>query len=188
MCTMRFKKLIVGVAVLVAPAFALAQSAEQLIQKYTPLVGTAANAKALVTGLRNGTQVVMYMEVSAPPPPPPPPPLFGAPLPPPPVVAVTTQLIAVKCTPPEQVKMGFGNVDNALTLAQGSLENHKIVTGTPQPDQRAVTPADVCIALVGGTVTTRSGASISLPGVLVLRSQGLGWGEIANHPQVNVNL
>lgn len=188
MFTMRMKKLIVGVAVLAAPVFAMAQSAEQLIQKYTPLAGNEANAKALVNGLRDGTEVVMYMEQAAPPPPPPPPLLFfGAPLPPvSQVVTVgTTELVPVKCTPPTG-KMGFGNVDNALTLAQGSLKNLKIVTGEPQLGERKATPEDVCLILVGGDVTTPGGAKIKVPGILELRYLGNGWGEIAQQLELKL--
>jgi len=184
---MRLKKLIVGVAVLAAPAFAMAQSAEQLIEKYTPLVVTAANAKALVNGLRNGTEVVMLMEVSAPPPPPPPPPLFGLPFfaPTPMTVSVAATFVEVKFTP-RTGKMGFGNVDNALTLAQGSLKNLNIVTGEPQPTERKVTPEDVKAVLMGGDVKTPQSTLINLPGILELRYQGSGWGEIAK--QVGTDL
>lgn len=177
---MRLKKLIVGVAVLAAPAFAMAQSAEQLIEKYTPLVVTAANATALVNGLRNGTEVVMLMEVSAPPPPPPPPPLFGLPFfaPTPMTVSVAATFVEVKFTP-RTGKMGFGNVDNALTLAQGSLKNLDIVTGTPNTYERKVTPEDVKFALMGGEVKTPRDTLILLPGILELRYLGNGWGEIA---------
>jgi hypothetical protein len=174
MIVTRIKKLVVGVAVLAAPAFAMAQSAEQLIQKYTPLAGSEANATALVNGLRDGTEVVMVIEPVAPPPPPP---LlgFGFPPPPPPPPPAPTE---VRCVPPTG-KMGFGNVDNALTLGQGSLANANIVTGNVQSFQRPVTPQDVCTVLVGGEVTTPQGTKINLPGILLLRSQDNGWGQIA---------
>lgn len=186
MLTMRMKKLILGVTVLAAPVVAMAQSAEQLIRKYTPLVVTAANAEALVNALRDGTEVVMYMEKAAPPPPPPPPPLFGAPLPPPAPMLTLTELVEVKCTP-RTGKMGFGNVDNALTLAQASLTNLKIVTGEPQFGERKVTPEDVCFVLVGGDVTPPAGPpKITVPGILELRYQGHGWGEIAQQLELKL--
>src|SRR5574340_354161 len=107
--TTRFKKLLVGVAVLAAPLYAAAQSAEQLIQKYTPLVGQGLsatdaqkNATALVNGLRDGTQITMLLPASTTsspsllPPPPgpgllPPPPGPGA-LPPPPPSSGPTEV------------------------------------------------------------------------------------------------
>jgi hypothetical protein len=177
---MRIKKLIVGVTVLAAPAFAMAQSAEQLIAKYAALAQNCeANAKSLVNGLRAGSGTTVKLHVVCPsttttstsgpfllkpglavPP---------IPLPP------------VEFNPPTE-KMGFGNVDNALTLAQGSLANLKIV---------GVSAANLRAVLLGGEaypLTTPSGARIVVPGILTLRAQGLGWGEIARHPQVDAKL
>lgn len=214
--TMRFKKLLVGVAVLAAPVYAAAQSADQLIQKYTPLVvkstcaATANNAKALVEGLRDGTAIVMKMEVTPPPPPPPPaPPPFFAPPPPPPPGAMldTTSTIGMAsiddsastgststCTTedvsflPPTGKMGLGNVDNALTLAQGMLKNINIVPGTASGnEQRNANPADVKAALMGGDVKTPQSTTITLPGILQLRYQGNGWGEIAQQVGAKLN-
>jgi hypothetical protein len=206
--TMRVKKVIVGVAVLAAPVSVMAQSAEQLIQKYAPLVvsascdATADNAKALVDGLRDGTKVVMYMEVAAPPPPPPPAffPGFGVML----DTTSTSKVASIDdsastggttCTTqevsfePPTGKMGLGNVDNALTLAQGMLKNINIVAGTASGnEQRNATPADVKAALIGEEVTTPQGTQIVVPGILTLRSQGWGWGEISNHPEVGAKL
>ena len=187
MLTMRIKKLIVGVTVLAAPAFAMAQSPEQLIQKYTALVGkNVANATALVNGLRDGTIVTMTSFAPATEP------LCqhvqsGGTVP---VVGfgIVPVGFTVEFTPPTG-NMGYGNVDNALTLVQGSLANVDIVTTVVDATkQRAVTPADVCVALVGGNVTPMAGASITLPGILKLRSEGWGWGEISKHPQVGAKL
>lgn len=215
--TMRFKKLIVGVAVLAAPVYAAAQSADQLIQKYTPLVvksscaATTDNAKALVQGLRDGTEVVMKMEVVAPPPPPSPaPPPFFAPPPPPPPGAMldttpttttasiddsaSTGSTATACVTedvkftPRTGRMGLGNVDNALTLARGMLKNVNIVPGTANSsEQRNATPAEVKAALMGGDVTTPQSTKITLPGILELRYRGNGWGEIAQQVGVSLN-
>lgn len=196
MLTMRIKKLIVGVTVLAAPAFAMAQSADQLIQKYTPLVGNGlaaaqaqSNAQALVNGLRDGTKITMLVPATSGnatsllPPPPPGPGLLPPPPPPPP-----SGPTEVSCQP-QTGKMGFGNVDNALTLVQGSLANLDIVVAvTDTTKERPATAADVCAALVGGDVTPKAGAPITLPGILKLRSEGLGWGEISKHPLVGTKL
>jgi hypothetical protein len=196
---MRIKKLIVGVTVLAAPAFAMAQSAEQLIQKYTPLVGqnvSAAdaqkNANALVDGLRDGTKVTMKSSV-APTEPLCKPATAGGIVPPPVtgfgIVPVPVPVGGTVEFTPQTGKMGYGNVDNALTLAQGSLANFDIVTTVVDATkQRAVTASDVCVALVGGVVTTKAGTQQQLPGILKLRSEGWGWGEISKHPQVGAKL
>jgi hypothetical protein len=67
-------------------------------------------------------------------------------------------------------KMGWGNVDIALSLAKATLADHGI--RNPSPEQ-------IKAALNGGTVTTKSGAQVTLPGVLKLRASGMGWGRIA---------
>lgn len=72
---------------------------------------------------------------------------------------------------PATGKMGWGNVDNALALAKASLAERGI---------RNPTPEQIKAALNGGTITTKSGQRLSLPGVLKLRANGMGWGEIAH--------
>lgn len=70
--------------------------------------------------------------------------------------------------------MGWGNVTRALTLAQRELA----ALGVTQP-----TPEQLKVALMGGTITTVNGSTVqtvTLPGVLRLRSQGMGWGQIAH--------
>jgi hypothetical protein len=69
--------------------------------------------------------------------------------------------------------MGYGNVDTALSLAQGTLATHGIQK--PSPEQ-------IEAALNGGTITTKTGETIALKGVLQQRASGMGWGQIA---QVN---
>lgn len=109
------------------PAATSAVPANKLIEKYTPLAGSEQNAKSLVTGLRDGTQVTL----SSP--------------------SGTTSF-----NPPTG-KMGYGNVNIALALAERQLSN----TANP-------TPADLQNALTN-----------SENGVLTLRAKGMGWGEIA---------
>ncbi|MGH8739894.1 MAG: hypothetical protein ACREUN_03220 [Burkholderiales bacterium] len=72
-------------------------------------------------------------------------------------------------TPPTR-KLGHGNVDIALSLAKASLAENGV---------RDPTPEQIRAALNGGTITTRSGERVVLPGVLELRASGLGWGRIA---------
>lgn len=79
----------------------------------------------------------------------------------------TTQSITF--TPPTK-PMGYGNITRALTLASRELAAAGIKNPTPQQLQTA---------LMGGTITTAQG-SVTMPGVLQLRSQGMGWGQIAH--------
>jgi hypothetical protein len=76
--------------------------------------------------------------------------------------------------------MGYGNVTISLALARQQLANQGITQPTPQQIQAALT---------GGTVTTGSGATartVELPGVLTLRSSGMGWGTIAKAQGMNL--
>lgn len=72
-------------------------------------------------------------------------------------------------TPPTG-KMGYGNVYTSLALAKQQLANAGITEPTAQQLEAA---------LVGGTVTSPSGQTTTLTGVLELRAQGMGWGQIA---------
>lgn len=62
---------------------------------------------------------------------------------------------------PPTAKMGYGNVDTALALAQKNLAQQ----GISQP-----TAEQLHAALIGTTAQ---------PGVLQMRADGLGWGQIA---------
>jgi len=76
---------------------------------------------------------------------------------------------SITFTPPTR-PMGYGNITRALTLASRELAAAGIRNPTPQQLQSALT---------GGTVTTAQG-TVTMPGVLQLRSQGMGWGQIAH--------
>ena len=67
-------------------------------------------------------------------------------------------------------KMGIGNVRIALSLAEASLRQQGITDPTP---------AQIEAALNGGSVTTPSGKTVQLSGVLQMRSDGKGWGQVA---------
>jgi hypothetical protein len=76
-------------------------------------------------------------------------------------------------TPPTR-PMGYGNVTRAMDLAQRQLA----AAGITEP-----TPTDIKIAMMGGTITRTEGAATTtttFDGVLTLRSQGMGWGQIAH--------
>ena len=105
------------------PFAAQPQSESQLVRKYETLAGSAANAKILVNGLRDGSDF---------------------------------KIGATSFDPPTG-KMGYGNVDAALALAEKTLP--------PNP-----TPEQLQAALIG---------TADKPGVLALRAEGQGWGQIA---------
>ena len=108
------------------PLAARAQSETQLVDKYTTFAGSDANAKSLVTGLHDGREVKL-----------------------------TSGSTTTSFTPPTG-KMGNGNVNIALALADASLKQQGITN--PTPDQLKTT----------------------LSGILQQRADGKGWGQIAN--------
>jgi hypothetical protein len=89
-------------AVLILAAPALAQNAQQLVERYSDLAGSPANAKALVTGLRDSSSITL-----------------------------TSGGTNTTIDPPTQ-KMGFGNIDNALALTEASLQKQGITDPTPE--------------------------------------------------------
>lgn len=105
---------------------AVAQNADTLVQRYTEFARSKENAHALVTGLRDSTPVTLSGGNS------------------------TTTIH------PPTGKMGYGNVDNALALAEASLQKQGITN--PNAEQ----------------------LKTSLLAVLQMRADGRGWGEIAN--------
>jgi hypothetical protein len=69
--------------------------------------------------------------------------------------------------------MGHGNVYISLALAKQQLGAAGITEPTPQQLQAALT---------GGTITTGTGPSATtttMDGILTMRSQNMGWGQIA---------
>jgi hypothetical protein len=120
-----------GAALLALPGIALSQSEQQLIERYTDLAGSKENATSLVTGLRDGKEFTLTEGTST--------------------VTFT----------PKTGKMGYGNIDNALALAQASLGEDS-------------TPTELKSVLTGGTVD-----NVTYDGILNMRASGMGWGVIA---------
>jgi len=71
-------------------------------------------------------------------------------------------------TPPTK-PMGYGNVSTSLTLAKYQLAQQGITEPTPE---------QLATALNGGTITV-DGKSMDYQGVLQMRADGMGWGQIA---------
>jgi len=109
---------------IVGADIASAQSREQLVEKYTPLAGSEANAKTLVSGLRDGSDFTLN---------------------------------GVKFDTPTK-KMGNGEINIALSIAE-----KKLGMSTPTAQQLQA-------ALIGDA---------RQPGVLAMRAEGKGWGQVA---------
>jgi hypothetical protein len=122
---------LIAIVLAALPLLASAQT-DRLVQAYTDLAGSETNARSLVTGLRDGTEVKLGSGTT------------------------TTSF-----TPPTG-KMGYGEVDISLGLAEKLLAQQ----GFTDPSA-----AQVKTALIGDT---------QHPGILQLRADGQGWGQIAN--------
>jgi len=181
---MKARAAILAVAIATgAPVLAVAQTASDLNNQVTTMNNTTANqgqanvinkissdfssflgadSKAVVTGLRNGTPIALTSTTTTPSTTP------GAA----PVTTTSTTMI----TPPTG-HMGFGNVYISLALAKQQLST----MGITQP-----TPEQLNAALTGGTITQTTGTgataattTTNLQGILTMRSQNMGWGQIA---------
>jgi len=140
-----------------------------------------SDSKAVVTGLRYGTPIKLTTTTTTGSTPITPPPTSTTPGTTTPPVTTTTTVIN-----PPTGKMGFGNVYISLALAKQQLGQ----MGITQP-----TPEQLKAALMGGTITTGTGTGTTtgtgtatgttmtkteLPGILTMRSQNMGWGQIAH--------
>jgi hypothetical protein len=135
------RMLLIGSALLGASFAVWPQSPERLSARYTALAGSETNAKSLVAGLRDGTDVKL------------------------------TSGAATTTIDPPTGKMGYGNVNIALALAEANLKEQGITQPTAEQLQAA---------LNGGTITSSSGKTVQMSGVLQMRASGKGWGEIAH--------
>jgi hypothetical protein len=126
---MRTKLLVLLTAASLCAPLALADESvpqDRLVKRYAPLAGSEANAKALVTGLRDGSDIKLTS-------------------------GSTTTTID-----PATGKMGWGNVNHALALAEASLREKGVANPTPEQ------------------------LKTELSSILSERAGGKGWGEIAH--------
>jgi hypothetical protein len=161
------------------PVFAYAQTATDLNSQVTTMNNTTASqgqtnvtnkisgdfktflgsdSPAVVTGLRNGTPIMLTSTTPSSTP-------GGLP------VSTTTVI-----TPPTG-HMGFGNVYISLALAKQQLSTLGITQPTPEQLQAALTGGT--ITQTTGTGATATTTTTNLQGVLTMRSQNMGWGQIA---------
>jgi len=123
--------------------------ATKIAGSFTNLAGSQDNALSLVRSLRDGTEATLTTTTAG----------TGT------VPGTTT---TTSFTPPTG-KMGWGNVFNSLALAQDSLARLGITNPTNEQLQAA---------LMGGDVTV-NGKTTTLKGILQMRADGMGWGQIA---------
>lgn len=126
------------------------QESTRLSGEFTAFAGSDANAEALVTGLRDGTEIMLDDTTTNP---------------------VGTTATGETTFQPATGKLGYGNVKIALSLAEASL----VQAGISDP-----TAEEIAAALNGGTLTLADGTTVELDGVLAARADGEGWGQIAN--------
>ncbi|MEX0960084.1 MAG: hypothetical protein WDZ63_12420 [Burkholderiales bacterium] len=75
--------------------------------------------------------------------------------------------------------MGYGEVHISLSLAEALLRDAGITDPTPE---------QIAAVLNGGDVLAADGTIITYEGILVQRSDGQGWGQIARNAGVNLGL
>jgi hypothetical protein len=132
----------------------------KLVSTYSTFAGSDANSKALVDGLRNGTSITLKSSGTGGT-------TTGGTTG---TTGGTTSTTSGSVTfTPKTSKLGFGNVNIALALAQAELTKMGITNPTP---------AQIEAALNGGTITTATG-STKVTGILAQRADGKGWGQIA---------
>jgi hypothetical protein len=165
------------------PVLALAQTASDVNSQVTAMNSATANqgqtnvinkisgdfnsflgsdSTAVVTGLRNGTPITLTSTTTTPSSTP-----GGLP------VTTTTNTVI---TPPTG-QMGFGNVYISLALAKQQLSTLGITQPTPEQLQAALTGG--AITQTTGTGATATTTTTNLQGILTMRSQNMGWGQIA---------
>lgn len=129
---------------------------------FSSFLGT--DSKAVVTGLRNGTPITLTSTTTT----------AGATAASPAVTTTNTTLIN-----PPTGKMGFGNVFISLALAKQQLNTLGITQPTPAQLQAALTGGPITLNTGTTTTGTAMTSTSNLDGILTMRSQHMGWGQIA---------
>ena len=120
-------------------------AADKLSSRFEILAGSHQNAQNLVAGLRNA-QLVKLVDKAA--------------------TGSAAEITFVPPTPP----MGYGDIRQALTLAQAQLVAKHIASPTPE-HLKAV--------LAGGQLPNASGDITRVIGILPLHKHGMSWDAIA---------
>ncbi len=129
--------------------------AGKIAANFSTLAGSDANSLALVNALRTGTNATLTYTT-------------------PPATPGGTPTTTIATYDPPTGKMGWGNVKIALALAQDSLARLGITNPTADQLQAALNGGSVTVKNPDGTTTTTT-----LKGILQMRADGMGWGQIA---------
>ncbi len=133
---------------------------DKISASFDTFAGSSDNAIALVVGLHDGSDVSLSTTD--------------------PVTTTTTVTTFTPATGP----MGYGNVYIALGLAEASLEKAGVTSPTATDIEAALNGGTVTVVVTGDTGDTTT--TVDLAGVLALRADGMGWGQIAH--QIGVKL
>ena len=137
-----------------------ATSINKVSSEFSSFLGD--DVTAVVTGLRNGTPITLTTTDPSSTP------TDSS------VTTAGTPLTTTTTINPPTGKMGLGNVRISLALAKVQLSHYNI--DQPTSDQLSA-------ALLGGSITTGSGITATttqIQGILTMRSEGMGWGQIAH--------
>jgi hypothetical protein len=137
------------------------QVAGRIAANFTGLTGSESNSLTLVNALRTGSPATLTTTTVTPG-------VDGAP----PTTTTTETTIT-----PATGKMGWGNVKIALALAQAQLKQLGITNPTAEQLNAALNGGDVTVTT--GTGATATTTTTTLKGVLQMRADGMGWGQIA---------
>lgn len=130
---------------------AIEEPQARIVSEFSDFAGSEANARSLVAGLRQGSEITLAVPDKGGKP--------GA---------------ATRFTPPTR-PLDYGDVLISLTLARGQLTQLGIDRPTPA-QIKAVLAGGGVATRVSGQATT----PFLLPGVLQLRASGTGWAKIAD--------
>jgi len=132
---------------------------DKLTSQFSQWAGSPENANALVTGLRSGKPITLTSPTNT---------SSGN-------TAGTAPSASASTTfTPATEPMGYGNIKIALSLAKTQLAQQGITQPTPEQLQTALNGGQLVTA--GGTGTQMT----TMQGVLQMRADGMGWGQIAN--------
>jgi len=148
-----------GLVILPVQAIAAPEPLQtRFVRDFSSFSGSEANAQSLYIGLKHGTRITLAAPSAT---------TSGG--------SIATPV--VQFDPPTR-PMGNGNVFICVALAKQQLANYGITEPTPQQLQAALT---------SGTIQpSGSTKPVVLKGILVQRSDGMGWGSIAKKAGMNM--
>ena len=149
-------------------------NAEQtrLVTNFTTLAGSTANAEALITGLRNGTSITLAAPTTTTT-------TTGGTTTGGTTTGTTATATSTTFTPATG-KLGNGEVNIALSLAKAELLKLGITNPTAAQLQTVLNGGTITTTSATGTTTTSTSTSTKLAGILTMRADKMGWGQIAN--------